>query len=390
MKSRFIAKRYWKDDATVFSNLDDALAVASDDLINLSIGDPDLTTNPLIIEQAMKDAFAGHTKYTHARGDRELRDAIADFYREEYGMAVRDEEIFVTAGALHAMHLVLEAILDDGDEVIVQAPYFTPYLQQVTLSRGIPVELPSYEEDGFQIDFDRLESLTNARTRAFILNTPCNPTGCVISEENMRRLVAYAERHGILIIADDIYTALSFTAPFRPIASLDDTRDHVVTLNSFSKNFTMTGWRLGCVIAHPDLIRTVHQINENIVYSAPSVSQRAGICALRNRREILPPLVEEYRRRVDYAARRMNALPNMSVLYPPQGTFYLFPNIKKTGLSSLEVSRRMLKEARVLALPGSGFGACAEGYLRVCCTVDLERLQAAFDRLEKMDIFSAL
>ncbi len=387
MKKPFIAKRYWKDHVTAFSNLDE-LAASADDLINLSIGDPDLTTNPLIIEQAMKDAFAGHTKYTHARGDLELRKAIADFYSEDYGMAVQDEEIFVTAGALHAMHLVLEAILDDGDEVIVQAPYFASYLQQITLSRGIAVELPSFEEDGFQIDFERLEALTNARTRAFILNTPCNPTGCIISAENMRRLIAYAQTHNILIVADDVYTALSFTEPFRPIAALDDGMEHVITLNSFSKNFTMTGWRLGCIVAHADLIRTVRHINENIVYSAPSVSQRAGIYALRHRGELLPPLVEEYRKRVDYAARRMNALPNMSVLYPPQGTFYLFPNIKKTGLSSVEVSRAMLKEAHVLALPGSGFGACAEGYLRVCCTVNLERLQTAFDRLEKMEIFS--
>ena len=388
MKSKYISKRYWKENATAFSNLDDAITAAGSDLINLSIGDPDLTTNPLIIKSAMGDALAGHTKYTHPRGYFELRQAITDFYSEEYAMCVRDEEIFVTAGALHAMHLVLEAILDDGDEVIVQAPYFISYIQQIKISRGVPVELPSYEEDGFQIDFARLDALTNERTRAFILNTPCNPTGSVITSENMRRLIEFAKRRDILIIADDIYTALSYVTPFDPIATLDNTRERVITINSFSKNFTMTGWRLGCIVAHPDVIRTVQQLNENIVFSAPSVSQRAGIYALRHRGEIVPPLVEEYRKRMNYAAQRMNALPNMSVLYPPQGTFYLFPNIKKTGLSSVDVCEKILREAHVLVLPGSAFGACAEGYLRVCCTVDLERLRVAFDRLEKMELFS--
>ena len=387
MKHRFIAKRYWKDQSTAMGQ-SDVMAKSFDDCINLSLGDPDLITDALIIDKSYQDARAGHTKYTDFRGDPELRSEICKFYKEEYGMTIKDEEVFVSASACLGMYLALEAIVDDGDEVIMQAPYFTPYIQQVKLARGIPVELATYEEEDFQINTERLESLINERTKALIINSPSNPTGNCLTVETMEKIAEIAEKYDLIVISDDIYTAFSYQHEFVPFASLPGMKDRTIILNSFSKNFTMTGWRMGNIIAPDYIIKVIQQINENVVFTAPSISQRAAIYALRYRKEIQPPMVEEYRSRMFYAAERINAIPNMHVIYPPKGSFYLFINIKDTGLTSEEAAEAILKEAHVLMLPGNAFGRCGEGYLRIACTVGIEKLGEAFDRIAKMKIFS--
>ena len=183
MKHRFIAKRYWKDQSTAMGKSDE-MAKSFNDVINLSLGDPDLITDDIIIDGAFKDAKAGHTKYTDFRGDPELREEICRYYKEEYAMDVEDEEVFVCASACLGMYLALEAITDPGDEVILQAPYFTPYPRQVELAGGIPVELATYEEDDFQICIDRLESLITERTKALVINSPSNPTGNLPDRRN--------------------------------------------------------------------------------------------------------------------------------------------------------------------------------------------------------------
>ena len=382
MKHKFIAKRYWKDQSTAMGQ-SDVLAKSFDDVIDLSLGDPDLTTDFRIIDAAFADAKAGHTKYTDFRGDPELRQAIIDFYKEEYNMDIADEEIFVAASGCLAMYLVLEAILDDGDEVILQAPYFTPYPQQVELARGIPIELPTYEEEDFQIDVDRLESLITERTKALVINSPSNPTGNCLTVETMEKIAEIAEKYDLIVVSDDIYTAFSYQNPFVPFASLPGMKERTIIINSFSKNFTMTGWRVGNIIAPDYIIKIVQQINENVVFTAPSISQRAAIFALHHRDEVQPPMVEEYRKRMFYAAERINAIPKLSVIYPPKGSFYLFINIKGTGLGSVDAADMILREAHVLTLPGNAFGECGEGYVRIACTVGIDTLKEAFDRIEK-------
>lgn len=386
MAHKFLAKRYQKDRTTAMGASGN-LAKAFDDCINLSLGDPDFITHELIIEQAFADAKAGHTKYTDPQGDPELRLEIRKFYQEEYGMDVTDEEVFVCTSACLGMFLALEAVLDEGDEVLLPAPYFTPYLQQVEMAGGVAVELPTYEEEDFQIDMPRLEERITPRTKAIILNSPCNPTGSCLSAVTMEKIARIVKKHDLLVIADDIYTAFSFQNPFVPFASLPGMRERTITLNSFSKNFTMTGWRIGNIIAPAYLVETIQAINENLVFSAPSISQRAAIHALRSRKTVQPALIEEYRSRMFYAAERINGIPKMHVLYPPKGSFYLFVNIKATGLTSREVADRILREAHVLTLPGDAFGQCGEGYLRLACTVGRDVLKEAFDRIEKMEIF---
>ena len=383
MKHKFIAKRYWKDQSTAMGQ-SDVLAKAYDDVIDLSLGDPDLITHPLIIEKAFEDAKAGHTKYTEFRGDPELRQEISAFYKAEYDMDVADEEIFVCTSACEGMYLVMEAILDDGDEVIVPAPYFTPYPQQVELARGIPIELPTYEEEDFQISVDRLESLITERTKALLINSPSNPTGNCLTVETMEKIAVIAEKYDLIVIADDIYTAFSYQSPFVPFASLPGMKERTVILNSFSKNFTMTGWRVGNIIAPDYIIKIIQQINENVVFTAPSISQRAAIHALRHRDEVQPAMVEEYRKRIFYAADRIKDIPKISVINPPKGTFYLFINIKETGLTSVEASDMILREAHVLTLPGNAFGECGEGYVRIACTCGIDVLKEAFDRIERV------
>ena len=386
MKHRFVAKRYWKDQSTAMGKSDE-MAKSFDDCINLSLGDPDLITDRLIIDKSYEDARIGHTKYTDFRGDPELRAEICKYYKEEYDMDVADEEVFVTASACLGMYLALEAIVDDGDEVILQAPFFTPYPQQVELARGIPVELPTYEEEDFQINIERLESLITERTKALVINSPSNPTGNCLTVETMEKIAEIAVKYDLVVISDDIYTAFSYQNPFVPFATLPGMRERTIILNSFSKNFTMTGWRVGNIIAPDYIIKVIQQINENVVFTAPSVSQRAALHALRHRAEIQPPMIEEYRKRMFYAAERINQIPKLSVIYPPKSSFYLFMNIKETGLTSAEAAELILREAHVLMLPGNAFGACGEGYVRIACTVNVDTLKEAFDRIEKIALF---
>lgn len=386
MEKRFISQRYQQLETTPMGDVDE-LMHQFNNVINLSLGDPDLITHEEVIARAFADAKAGHTKYTDFRGDPELRKEIVGFYQEEYGMKILDEEIFVCTSGCLAMYLILEAVLNDGDEVILQAPYFTPYYQQVKLARGVPVELPTYEEEFFQVNLEKLESLITEKTKALVINTPSNPTGNCLSEETMVSIGQLAKKHDLLIIADDIYTAFSFDHPFIPMASLPDMWERTVTINSFSKNYVMTGWRIGNILAPAELIRVIQAVNENVAFTAPSISQRAAIHAMRMRKTIQPPMIQEYRERVFYAAERINRIPRMSVLYPPKGTFYLFVNIKETGLSSQEVSDILLREAQVLTIPGNAFGDCGEGYLRLACTVGVDKLKEAFDRIEKVSVF---
>ena len=384
MKHKFIAKKFWKDYSTAMSSSYE-LAGKFDDCINLRLGDPDLVTDSRIIKAAMKDALAGHTKYTDFRGDPELRSAISEYYKDELGVSIKDDEIMVSC-ACFAMNLSLQAILDPGDEVIIHAPYYTQYPQQIEMAGGVPVVLDTLEEEDFQINISKLETLITERTKAIVINTPNNPTGTCFTKETMENIARVAKERDLIVISDEIYTLYSFQNPFMSMLQVDGMEERTIVINSFSKDFTMTGWRIGHIIAPDYIINVIRQISEKTMFTYPSVSQRAALYAMKHRHEIQPAMREEYKSRVFYAAERINKIPKLSVL-SPKGTFYLFFNIKKTGLTSSEVSDLILKEAHVLTLPGNAFGDCGEGYIRIACTVGTEKLGEAFDRIEKMKIF---
>ncbi|WP_459129452.1 pyridoxal phosphate-dependent aminotransferase [Guggenheimella bovis] len=385
MKHRFIASKYWKSAQNAMSN-SDVMAKMFHDVIDLSLGDPDLITDERIIEAAFEDAKRGHTKYTDFRGDPELRAEICKFYKERFGVQIEDQDVMVTASACLGMYLALEAITNPYDEIIMHAPYFTPYPGQVRLTGGTPIILDTFEKDRFEIDPNRLEALITENTKALIVNSPNNPTGCTLSEDTMFEIAEIVKKHDLLLIADEIYGLYSFNKPFHSFIEIEGMKERTIIINSFSKDFTMTGWRVGNIIAPEFLIEVIQEINENVVFTAPSISQRAALFALRNRDAIQPYYKEEYEKRVRYVAKRIAGIPNMSVL-EPEGTFYIFVNIKQTGLSSAEVSNRILKEAHVLTLPGNAFGECGEGYLRLACTQNIDVLKEALDRISRMDLF---
>jgi len=385
MKHRFLSKRYWNPITTPMGESADLLN-KYDDIIDFSLGDPDFTTPETIIDLAMKDAKKGHTHYTDFKGYLELREEIVKYYKEDYGVEIKSEEIMATTSGCHAMWLVLEAILDDGDEVIIPDPYFTPYPQQVGLARGKAVFLPTYEEENFEINVKRLEKLITNRTKALIVNTPNNPTGTCFKKETIEEIAEIAKRYDLIVISDDVYTEFSFEEPFVPMISLDGMGERTITIVSFSKNFAMTGWRIGFIVAPEFIINTVRDINENNVFTAPSISQRAALHALRMRKEICPPIVNEVKKRMYYAYERIKRIPKLSCL-PPKGSMYMFVNIKETGLSSIEFTDLLLKEAHIVVLPGIAFGKCGEGYIRLALTIGVPELEKAFDRMEEMSLF---
>lgn len=386
MEDKYIAKRYWNLKPS-------AMAAASamsprDDLINLTVGDPDLNTDERVIKLAMEDALKGHTHYTTQRGDEELRAEISKFYKEEFNMDVADEEIFVeTAGNL-AMFLAVEATIDEGDEVLIIEPYYTPYPDQIEMVGGVPVSVPTSPENGFQVTPADIEAKITSRTKAIIVNTPCNPTGVCLTEETLKGIADMAIKHDLLVIADDIYTAYCYHSKFIPIASLPGMRERTIIVNTFSKNYIMTGWRLGNLIAPPRMAQLFADINENVVFTAPSVSQRAGIYAIRLRKEIQKEAIGEFRRRVEYVAERIQSIPGMRCM-TPQGTFYIFADIRPSGLTSQQAVDVLKQKAGVATLPGTAFGPSGEGFVRISCTKGIDVLKEAFDRIEKLPEFLA-
>lgn len=381
-----VADKYSGNTSTAMGNSGD-IKKQHPNLVDFSLGDPDFTTPEIIIDKAFEDAKEGHTHYTNFYGDEELIKEITKFYQEEYDYTIEEEEVFVSTSACHGMWLVLEAILNPGDEVLVAEPYFTPYPSQVEMTGGKPVFVPTYGEDDFKIDPEVLESKITDKTKAMIINTPNNPTGACLDNDTLIEIGNIAEKYDLIIIADDIYTLLSYDYDFVPISTVENFFDRTITLRSFSKDYAMTGWRLGYIVA-PDFLTTIiKDINENNVFTAPSISQRAGIHALRHRDEVQQPMIEEFKKRTMYAYERIKDIDNIE-LSKPQGTFYLFPSIKKTGLTSQEVADRLLEEAEVLVLPGDAFGASGEGYIRIAVTVGVEEIDKAFNRIEKMSIFN--
>ncbi|WP_077074584.1 aminotransferase class I/II-fold pyridoxal phosphate-dependent enzyme [Aedoeadaptatus urinae] len=385
MSKAMISKKYGNRESGGLAASAD-LAKTYHDVVDFTLGDPDLTTPEAIIRAAAEDALAGHTHYTDSRGDGELINAIVDFQRETYGVELSPENVFVTTSACHGMWLVLETMLDEGDEVMIIEPYFAPYADQVKMAGGVPVFIPTDPDGGFRPNMDVIRKKVTKKTKALIVNTPNNPSGLCLKKEELVALGQLAEEKDFYLIADDIYTAFSYESPFVPMASLDACKDRTVTLRSFSKNFAMTGWRIGYILGEKSFIAAAKSVNENNVYTAPAISQRAALYALTHRDQVQPPVVEEFKKRTFHAYERLTRLKNIRIA-EPTGTFYLFVDIRPTGLTEDEVWQKLLDEAHVLTVKGSAFGESGRGFLRLAVTVGVDKIDKAFDRMEKMTIF---
>ena len=356
MKRNYIAKRF--QNAGSGLTLDTEALAKYKDIIDLSIGDTDFITDEGIINAAFRDAKAGYTRYGDPKGDPELIDAVCRAWQEDFEQKLPHDYVLVSASSCLGMALAMFSILDPGDEVIVFSPYFA-------------------------IDEARLRAAITPRTKAIIFNNPTNPTGMAYGNDTLEMLARVAKEYDLLIAADEIYTTYLYEGDFRPLRTLPGMAERTITLNSFSKNFLMTGWRVGVIIAEPELLEVMNDINGSLIYTAPSISQRAAIHALSMRREIREKYVTAYRDRIFYTADRIEKIPYLS-LVRPKGTFYLFPGIEKTGLTDDEFCNVLLDKAHVLVSPGKAFGTAGAGHFRIACTVGIDTLKIAFDRMEKL------
>ena len=380
--SDFIAKRFRSIDAGL--SLDTEALARYNDVIDLSIGDTDFITDDAIIDAAFHDAKAGYTHYGNPMGDPELIHAVCAAWQEDFRQPLTPDHVLITASSCLGMALVMMAILDPGNEVIVFSPYFSLYRNQIELAGGVCVEVPTYAEESWAVDEARLRAAITPKTKAIIFNNPCNPTGMGYERKTLELLGRVAEEHDLLIAADEIYTTYLYEGEFIPIRTLPGLAKRVITLNSFSKNFLMTGWRVGVIIAEPEFLDVMNRINGSLVYSAPSISQRAGIQALAMRKEIREKYVTAYRDRIFYSADRIEKIPYLS-LVRPKGTFYLFPGVEKTGLDDKQFCKELLERAHVLVSAGSPFGKTGANHFRIACTVGIDQLKQAFDRMEKLE-----
>lgn len=378
----FIAERFRSSGGPGLSLDTEALA-KYDDIIDLSIGDTDFTTDSAIIDAAFRDARSGHTHYGNPKGDPELIAAYCAAWEEDFGQKLAANHVMVSASSCMGMGLAMMAILDPGDEVIVFSPYFAIYKSQIELAGGVCVEVPTYAGEGYTIDEARLRAAVTPKTKAIIFNNPTNPTGMAYGEDTLRMLARVAEEYDLLIAADEIYTTYLFEGSYVPLRTLPGMEKRTITLNSFSKNFLMTGWRVGMLIAEPEILSVMLNINGSLIYTTPSISQRAALEALRQRARIRETYVAAYRDRIFYSAERIEKIPYLS-LVRPKGTFYLFPGVEKTGLSAPEFCRQLLEKAHILVTPGDAFGSTGAGHIRIACTVDIDKLKVAYDRMEKL------
>ncbi|AYW48638.1 aspartate aminotransferase [Tetragenococcus osmophilus] len=378
-----LAKKYQEPAENIMMDIG-TLAKSKTDLIDLSIGDPDLDTDKRIIDQAFADAKDGHTHYTASDGSTAFIQAVIDHYKNLYHLDFAPSQVRATVGAMHGMYLTLLAILDPGDEVIIHEPYFPPYKEQIELAGGVPVTVPTYEKDGFQLEEDKLKQAITKKTKAVIINSPNNPTGAVFSKETFEKIADIAIAQDLFILSDEIYEALVFNDHFTPMATFAP--ENTITFSGFSKSFAMTGWRIGYMIAPTYISETAKLINENITYSAPSISQQAGIYALNHANELIPEVTGVFKERLEYVKKRVDAI-NFLHLGEVEGTMYAFINVADTQLDATTFSKRLLDEAKVLVVPGNAFGTTVGSkHVRLAVTQKMSVLKEAFDRIEQMSI----
>ena len=357
-------------------------AIQMDDVVFFSLGEPDFGTPPQVVEAAIGSLRRGETHYTPNAGLPALREAIADDVRGYDGVVYDPAaEIAVTSGGMEALALSLMALVEPGDEVILADPSYTNYRDQIAICKGVPVYVPVREENGFQFDPAELRRAVTDKTRAIMVNTPANPTGAVASRERLAEVANIAREHDLWVIFDEVYKHLFYgDSPFANIASLPGMRERTLVLDSCSKTYAMTGWRVGWVAGPAAVVGNIPKIQENICSCVPAFVQRGAVCALRTAAGDVGRMNAAYRERRDVIVAGINAIPGLSAR-TPEGAFYLFVNIRETGLSSEEFALRLLEEGRVALSPGSAFGPSGEGYVRISYASSVSNLEKGVARI---------
>ena len=359
------------------------LVQGRDDVISLGVGEPDFATPWHIREAAIYSLEKGHTSYTSNLGLLSLRKEISryvsDFFHVDYAA---ESEVLVTVGVSEAIDLALRALVDPGDEVIYHSPCYVSYLPSITLAHGVAVDVPTSKRDDFALRADMLEAAITTKTRVLMLNFPTNPTGAVMPLGELEKIAALCIKHDLIVITDEIYCELRYDEDEHvSIASLPGMKERTILLHGFSKAFAMTGFRRGYACAPQPLIEAMMKIHQYAMLCAPITSQAAALEALQNGEPAMIKMRESYHHRRDFVVMRLN---EMGIdCHAPGGAFYVFADIRKTGLSSKEFATQLLEAENVAAVPGDAFGESGEGFLRCCYATSFEELKTAMMRMER-------
>jgi len=352
------------------------------DVISLGIGEPDFTTPDPILQAGIRSLQRGETHYTSNFGIIELRRALADHFEKMYGVRYNpDTEIVITVGGSEALNLAAIALLNPGDEVIIPTPCFVSYQAAVILAGGVAVEVPGRMENNFDFDPAEIRAAITPRTKAILLGFPNNPTGAVASRENLLEVAKMAEEHDLVVMSDEIYDQLVYGVKHVCFPTLPGMQPRTVLLGGFSKDYAMTGWRIGYAAGPENLIKGLLRVHQYMVMSAPTMSQYAALEALLNGEPYVKQMVEEYDRRRKLIVSGLNqiGLPTCE----PKGAFYAFPKVSATGLDDETFCHRLIQEQRVAMVPGNSFGLGGEGFARASYATSYEKIEEALNRIEK-------
>jgi len=351
-------------------------------VISLGVGEPDFVTPERFREAAIRSIKEGRTKYTSNYGIQPLRQAISEHTARLRGVTYEPEgEILVTVGVSEAVDLALRATLNDGDEVIIADPSYVAYVPGIVLAGGVPVPVATVEEHDFRLRPEDVARAITPRTRAILLGFPNNPTGGVLTDDDLRGLARLADEHDLLVYADEIYDRLVYGGEHRSIITLPGMRERTVYLAGFSKSYAMTGWRVGYACAPAEVIEQMMKIHQYTVMCVPTAAQYAALEALRTGEDEVRRMVGEYDRRRKVMWRRFNEMGLQC--FEPRGAFYCFPNITSTGMTDDEFAERLLVEEKVVTVPGNAFGERGRGHVRACYATSLEKIEEACDRIAR-------
>ena len=352
------------------------------DAISLGVGEPDFDTPWRVREAGITSLEKGKTFYTSNAGLKELRYEISRYLERKYQMVYHpDHEILVTVGGSEGIDAAMRSILNPGDEVIVAQPCFVSYLPCIIMADGKPVIVNLREEDKFKLKREQLEEKLTDKTKAVFISYPNNPTGAVMTREDLEPIAEFVQEHDLIVISDEIYSELTYGRDHVSIGSLPGMKDRTLIINGFSKAFAMTGWRLGYVAGPRVIMEQMTKVHQFCIMAAPTTSQYAAIEAMRSCDDEVEEMRNAYNQRRRYL---VHAFKEMGLeCFEPEGAFYIFPSIKKFGMSSEEFATKLLNEKKVAIVPGSAFGECGEGYLRVSYAYSIEELKEALGRLER-------
>jgi aspartate/methionine/tyrosine aminotransferase len=352
-------------------------------IIHLEIGEPDFDTPQHIIDAACQALNSGYTHYGPSAGDPELREAIAEHMLATRGLTVDPAEVVVVPGAKPIIYWGITACVNAGDEVIYPNPGFPIYESMINFVGGKPVPVPLREEHEFRLDAEELRGLVTDKTRMIILNSPQNPTGGVLTLEDLQAIAEIAIAKDLWVMSDEPYESILYEGTHHSIASLPGMQERTILIDGFSKAFAMTGWRLGYGVMNRELAAAVARLQTNCTSCTSASNQRAGIAALKGSMEPTRAMVAEFKRRRDVIVDGLNTLPGISCLRP-HGAFYVFPNVTGTGVDSRTLAKRCMEEAGVAALSGTAFGEYGDGYLRLSYANSVENIQKAVRQIGEM------